>query len=150
MEESLIETNIPAPEVLQQPSPPPSESHIAGSTDTHIAEQHQTKRMDIDEEVSAPDMLSPMSAEADKQDENDLHPLTRADLSSPSMGYDFSNIRVSIVSKDFISTFLEPNGLLSLYLLLHHPSCALAADSKVPNNRSVKSTKSRSKSSMLT
>lgn len=95
MEDSLVEENLPAPEVLQQPSPSPPESHTAGSTDTHIAEPQQGKRMDIDEEASAPDMLSPMSAEADKQqDESDLHQLTRSDLSSPSMGYDFSNIRV--------------------------------------------------------
>jgi glucose-induced degradation protein 4 len=96
----LIEANIPAPEVLHQPSPSPPESHTTGSTDTHIAEHQQGKRMDIDEEASAPDILSPMSAEADKQqDESDLHQLTRSDLGSPSMGYDFSNIRVSIHPK---------------------------------------------------
>ena len=96
MEDSLLETHVPAPEVLQQPTPSPPESHTNGSTDTHIAEQHQSKRMDIDEEASAPDILSPMSAEADKQpDESDLHQLTRSELGSPSMGYDFSNIRVS-------------------------------------------------------
>jgi hypothetical protein len=101
MEDSLAEANIPAPEVLQQPSPLSSDSHTTGSTDTHIAEQQQAKRMDIDEEVSAPDMLSPISAEAEKQqDESDLHPLTHADLCSPSMGYDFSNIRVSIMPKN--------------------------------------------------
>ncbi len=96
MEDGLLEANGPAPEVLQQPSPSSPESHTAGSTDTHIAGPLQSKRMDIDEETSAPDMLSPMSAEADKQqDESDLHQLTRSDLGSPSMGYDFSNIRVS-------------------------------------------------------
>lgn len=99
IEDSLVDANMPAPEVLQQPSPSPSppESHTAGSTDTHIAGQQQSKQMDIDEEASAPDILSPMSAEADKQqDETDLHQLTRTDLGSPSMGYDFSNIRVRI------------------------------------------------------
>jgi hypothetical protein len=103
MEDSLIEERVPAPGVLQQPSPSPSppESRTAGSTDTHIAEQQESKRMDMDEEVSAPDMLSPMSAEADKQqDESDLHQLTRSDLSSPSMGYDFSNIRVGSLTRD--------------------------------------------------
>ncbi|PMD64046.1 vesicle-mediated transport protein-like protein Vid24 [Hyaloscypha bicolor E] len=95
MEDGLVEANVPAPEVLQQPSPSPPESHTTGSTDTHIAEQQQGKRMDIDEEASAPDMLSPMSTETDKQqDESDLHQLTRSDLGSPSMGYDFSNIRL--------------------------------------------------------
>jgi hypothetical protein len=108
MEDSLIEESVPAPEVLQQPSPSPPESHTAGSTDTHIGEQQQSKRMDMDEEASAPDMLSPMSAEADKQqDESDLHQLTRSDLGSPSMGYDFSNIRVSILSRTLALGFLE-------------------------------------------
>jgi len=50
--------------------------------------------MDIDEETSGPDMLSPMSAEADKHDEGEMRTLSRTDLSSPSMGYDFSNIRL--------------------------------------------------------
>ena len=102
MEDSLIEERVPAPEVLQQPSlSPPPESRTAGSTGTNIAEQPESKRMDMDEEGSAPDMLSPMSAEADKQqDESDIHQLTRSDLSSPSMGYDFSNIRVSGLTRD--------------------------------------------------
>jgi hypothetical protein len=50
--------------------------------------------MDIDEETSAPDMLSPISAEGDKQEEAELPALANTDLGSPSMGYDFSNIRV--------------------------------------------------------
>jgi hypothetical protein len=105
MQDSLIEERVPAPEVLQQPSPSPSppESRAAGSTDTHIGEQQESKRMAMDEEVSAPDMLSPMSAEADKQqDESDIHQLTGSDLSSPSMGYDFSNIRVGGLTRDRI------------------------------------------------
>jgi len=102
MEDTLLEANVPAPEVIQQPTPPRSDSRAPGSTDTHIAEERDTKRMDIDEEISAPDMLSPMSAEGDKQDESDLHPLTSADLGSPSMGYDFSNIRVGVLSGDTI------------------------------------------------
>jgi hypothetical protein len=113
MEDSLVGESVPAPEVLQQPSPSP-ESHTAGSTDTHITEQQQSKRMDMDEEASAPDMLSPMSAEADKQqDESDLHQLTRSDLGSPSMGYDFSNIRVSILSRNLGSRFAETKSIIA-------------------------------------
>lgn len=103
MEDSLIEERVPAPEVLQQPSPSPSppESRAAGPTDTHIREQQESKRMAMDEEVSAPDVLSPMSAEADKQqDESEINQLTLSDLSSPSMDYDFSNIRVSGLTRD--------------------------------------------------
>lgn len=83
-----------APEVHQQPTPPPTDSRAAGSTDTHIAEQHNTKQMDVEEENSGPDMLSPMSAEGDKQEESELPAFSNTDLESPSMGYDFSNIRV--------------------------------------------------------
>lgn len=93
MEESNDEAVVIAPEVLQQPTPPPSDLHTGQSTDTHIANQRD-KRMDIDEETSAPDMLSPISAEGDKQEEAELPALANTDLGSPSMGYDFSNIRV--------------------------------------------------------
>lgn len=82
-----------APEIHQQPTPPPSESHVPGSTEARAADNHG-KRMDIDEDITAPDMLSPISADGEKQDEHDLPALSSTDLGSPSMGYDFSNIRV--------------------------------------------------------
>ncbi|CAG8950279.1 hypothetical protein HYFRA_00006771 [Hymenoscyphus fraxineus] len=88
------EAHLTTTEVLQQHTPP-SDAHAAGSTETHIAEQSNVKRMDIDEEAAAPDMLSPMSAEGDKQDEAELPARTSTDLGSPSMGYDFSNIRLT-------------------------------------------------------
>lgn len=89
------EATVNVPEGLQQPTPPPSDSQVTGSTEeTHIADRPQTKRMDIDEEASGPDMLSPMSTEAEKQDDSELPTLSSTDLGSPSMGYDFSNIRV--------------------------------------------------------
>lgn len=91
-------------EAYQQPTPPPSDSQPAGSTDTHITQQRETKRMDIDEEASAPDMLSPMSAEGEKQEDTELHALETTDLGSPSTGYDFSNIRLIPSSP---STFLR-------------------------------------------
>ncbi|EKD15735.1 uncharacterized protein L3040_003092 [Drepanopeziza brunnea f. sp. 'multigermtubi'] len=87
------EVTVTAREVLQQPTPPPTESRAADSTDTHIAEHRSTKRMDMDEDTSGPDMLSPMSAEGDKQEENEPA-LSDINLGPPSMGYDFSNIRL--------------------------------------------------------
>lgn len=87
------ETINPAPEVHQQPTPPPSDSHVTASTEARNADNHQ-KRMDIDEDTTAPDMLSPMSGDGDKQEEHGIPALTSTDLGSPSMGYDFSNIRV--------------------------------------------------------
>ncbi|KAL2067409.1 hypothetical protein VTL71DRAFT_1834 [Oculimacula yallundae] len=93
-----------APEVLQQPTPPPTGLQAAGSTDTHMAEQHNAKRLVGEEENSGPDMLSPMSAEGDKQEERELPALLNTDLGSPSMGYDFSNIRLTPSSP---STFLR-------------------------------------------
>jgi len=94
MDDSHDEAIVTAPEVLQQPTPPPSDSQATGSTDIHIADQPDSKRMDIDEDTTAPDMLSPMSAEGDKPDENELRALSSVDLGAPSMGYDFSNIRL--------------------------------------------------------
>jgi hypothetical protein len=99
MDETPDEAISDAPEVLQQPTPPPSDSQVTGSTDTHIREPQDAKRMDIDEETTAPDMLSPMSTEGDKQEESELPALSATDLGSPSMGYDFSNVRVSSLSK---------------------------------------------------
>jgi len=90
------EAIVTAPEVLQQPTPPPSHSQLVGSAAGHVEEQQQTKRMDIDDEINGPDMLSPMSAEADKQEDTERTSMSNTDLSSPSMGYDFSNIRVCI------------------------------------------------------
>ncbi|KAG0649792.1 Vacuolar import and degradation [Hyphodiscus hymeniophilus] len=87
---------VAAPEVYQQPTPPPTDSHYPGSTESHIAGEQDVKRMDIEEETSTgPDMLSPMSTHADsKLGESELSILASADLSSPSMGYDFSNVRL--------------------------------------------------------
>ncbi len=104
MVNSHVEAMVTAPEALQQRTPPPSDLPVAGSTDMHMAGQQDFKRMDMDEDTSAPDMLSPMSAEGDKQEESELPALTTTDLSSPSMGYDFSNVRVSILSALIIHT----------------------------------------------
>jgi hypothetical protein len=91
-EESIL---VAAPEVHQEPTPPLTDTHV-GSTESHIADQPNIKRMDIDEETTAgPDMLSPMSADTDnKQEESELPALTSTDLALPSMSYDFSNVRV--------------------------------------------------------
>ncbi|KAH8662837.1 vacuolar import and degradation protein-domain-containing protein [Tricladium varicosporioides] len=93
MDQTHDEAVVNAPEVLQQPTPP-SDSQNAGLTDRHITDQPEIKRMDIDEDTTAPDMLSPMSAEGDKQEENDLPALRNTDICSPSMSYDFSNVRL--------------------------------------------------------
>ena len=98
MDHTSEESIITAPEVHQQPTPPPSDSHI-GSTESHSGNQQTLKRMDIDEETNAgPDMLSPMSADTDnKQEEPELPALTSTDI--PSMGKysDFSNVRVRLL-----------------------------------------------------
>jgi len=94
MDDTRDEAIETAPEVLQQPTPPPSESQVTGSTDTHVANPQDVKRMEIDEEIVPRDMLSPMSAEGDKQEETDLCALPVTDLGSPSMGYEFSNVRL--------------------------------------------------------
>ncbi|CZS90396.1 hypothetical protein WAI453_004192 [Rhynchosporium graminicola] len=83
-----------APEILQEPTPPPTELRAAGLTDTDIAEQHSTRQMEGEEENSGPDMLSPMSPDRDKQEDRAVAASSNEDLGSPSMGYDFSNIRL--------------------------------------------------------
>jgi len=88
------EAIVTSEEVHQQPTPPPSESQVIGSTDSHVTGQQDPKQMDIDEETAPPDMMSPMSADGDKQDESELPALTSTCIGSPSMGYDFSNIRL--------------------------------------------------------
>ena len=98
MNDSREDAIVTATDVTQQPTPPPSDSHAFGSTDTHIAHHPDPKRMEIDEDAAAPDMLSPMSVEGDKQDENELPVLGNSDLGSPSLGYDFSNVRVRFLS----------------------------------------------------
>lgn len=109
MDHTHDEEIVNAPEVLQQPTPPPLDSQTAGLTDTHITNQPDIKRMDIDEDTTAPDMLSPMSAEGDKQEENDIQALRNTDICSPSMSYDFSNVRVCPASK---YTFVQVQRLI--------------------------------------
>jgi hypothetical protein len=96
MDDSRQDDMVIAPEeeVLQQPTPPPSDSQAVGSTERHSAEQQDNKQMEIDEDSPAAYMLSPMSAEADKQEDNELPTLASSEPGSPSMGYDFSNVRL--------------------------------------------------------
>lgn len=92
MQDSQDEVNVPVSATQQPNSPTPSQP--LGSTDTLITEQRVSKRIDTDEEVGASEMMSPMSAEGEKPDERDMQVLSRTEMGSSSMGYDFSNIRV--------------------------------------------------------
>lgn len=103
MDHTSDEVVVMAREVHQQQTPPPSDSHVPGSAETHISDQQNVKRMDVDEETVGPGMLSPMSTDADKQDEAELPALANTDLGSPSGGYDFSNIRVRLLSPPITS-----------------------------------------------
>lgn len=94
MDDDRDEVITAVPEAHQQPTPPASDSQINNSAATYMADEQNIKRIDMDEETSAPDMLSPMSTDGEKQDESELPALTSADLGSPSMGYDFSCVRV--------------------------------------------------------
>lgn len=80
------------PEVQQQQT---SAGLQAPSPASNSAADNENKRMDIDYEATAPDMPSPMSPEGDKQDDSEIPAASSALLGSPSMGYDFSNVRVS-------------------------------------------------------
>jgi hypothetical protein len=96
MDDIRDELIVTAPEAHQQPTPPASNSQIHSSAGTYMADEESSKRIDMDEDTTAPDMLSPMSTDGDKQDESELPALTSADLCSPSMGYDFSYVRVGL------------------------------------------------------
>jgi len=93
-----------ASDVLQEPTPPPPDSQAPGPTERHIQDERSIKRTDTEEETIGPDMPSPISADGEKHDEGELPALNSADLSSPSMGYDFSNVRLIPTSS---STFLR-------------------------------------------
>jgi hypothetical protein len=112
MDDSSEGAIVALPEILQQPTPPASGPQDHGSTESDIIERPTIKRMDIDEETtSGPDMLSPMSADTDnKPEESELPALTSTDP-SPSMGYDFSNVRVRLLS---ISLDLQSRSLTGL------------------------------------
>ncbi len=97
MDDSRHEENVITPEEAFQQPTPPSDSPAAGSAERHLAEQENAKRMDMDEDTSAAEMLSPMSAGPDKQEVVEL-PALPVDLGSPSLGYDLSNVRVCIPS----------------------------------------------------
>jgi hypothetical protein len=125
MDESHADATHTTPEIFQQPTPPRSDSQAPGSTDSHIVEQQGNKRMDIDEESHIPDMLSPMSAEGDKHDDTELHALSNTDISSPSMGYDFSNIRVCT----YLGGSITLNSLI-WQLIPSSPSSFLRAGSR--------------------
>jgi glucose-induced degradation protein 4 len=81
-------------EAQQQPTPPPQDSQVAGPAERHS--MRSMKQMDKEEESAAPDMPSPISADGEKHDVDDLSALNNADLGSPSLSYDFSNVRVRV------------------------------------------------------
>lgn len=87
-------------EAQQQPTPPPQDSQESGPAETHNL--RNIKRMDPDQEVAAPDMPSPISADGEKHEERELAVLNSVDLGSPSLSYDFSNVRVRTSSTSLV------------------------------------------------
>jgi len=92
----LDDDSIHATVVNQQPTPPSDSQAAVGSTEHCEAEDQHLKKMEIDGDGSAGDMLSPMSIE-EKQEEPGQPALTHGYTSnSPSTSYDFSNVRVCL------------------------------------------------------
>ncbi|KAG4032413.1 hypothetical protein MFRU_007g03160 [Monilinia fructicola] len=89
--DGTLESPIIDSGTTQQPTPPPRST---GTTVTSQTDMRDTKRMDIDEETNGPDILSPMSAEGDKQEDSELRTVANPHIPSPSLGYDFSNVRL--------------------------------------------------------
>lgn len=80
-----------------QPLPPAlSDSPSPGLMETDARIQSSVKQIDIDEETAASDTMSPINAEG--EEERKPPTSTNNYLSSPSMGHDFSNIRVRVHS----------------------------------------------------
>lgn len=104
--------------------------------------------MDADEDTTTAEMLSPISAEGtEKQEERELSALAAPDLGSPSMGYNFSNIRVCGIAIYVLARSYRINCLNSSFHLHHPPSCAREVGSTVLNNPNARFTTSKSKSS---
>jgi hypothetical protein len=99
-----------ATEAQQQPTPPPQDSQdsqVTGPTERHNL--RSIKRMDTEEEVAPQDMPSPISADGEKPEEVELAALNSADLGSPSLTSDFSNVRVRIRLYHWHAVHLDPN-----------------------------------------
>jgi hypothetical protein len=95
MGQAYEEAIVATPVMLQQLTPPASDLSSNGPSEPQATGQHSDlKQMDIDEEALATQMLSPASAEGDKQAENELATLSMDDISSRATGDNFSNIRV--------------------------------------------------------
>ncbi|KAI9645009.1 hypothetical protein NHQ30_007046 [Ciborinia camelliae] len=92
--EDMLESPIFDAEITQQPTPPHHDSPRADTTEIYQNDMRNTKRMDTDEETNGADMLSPISMEGDKQEDTEMRTITNSRISSPSLGYDFSNIRL--------------------------------------------------------
>ncbi|RDW88923.1 putative VID24 [Coleophoma cylindrospora] len=80
---------------LRRPGSPPSDTPERGSADRDVTRnQHHVKHLDIDEDHASTDMLSPMSTATEKHETSELSALASTDPGSPSMGYDFSHVRL--------------------------------------------------------
>ena len=93
MDEIQDEATVRVPEIHQAPTPP-SDSMLSGSAETRVGDQEHLKDMDVDDDRALPEMLSPLSTLDDKAERHELPVLPSTELSSPSMGYEFSNVRV--------------------------------------------------------
>lgn len=122
---------------INQPLIPPSDSSPTASVERHSSITTQSKKqMDIDEEPTAPDMLSPVIAETEKQEDRDRSALAGTALRSPSSGYDFSYVRVCDMYYYVLGT--HTNLLSSLFRHPHHASCVQVADFTVRSSLSVR------------
>jgi hypothetical protein len=103
--ETIANASI-APDVHEQPPPSSPDPLLPGSAEPQVGDQH-VKQMQIDEDPIPPNnVMSPISADGEKQDDSELLALNGTDHCSPSMGYDFSNIRVSLA---FYSVVICPS-----------------------------------------
>lgn len=145
--EGTIESPILDAGTTQQPTPPPHDLRRADTTVTSQTDLRNTKNMDIDEETNGPDMLSPISADGDKHDDAEIGAISHPRIPSPSLGYDFSNVRVSIMTSS-CSIAKYTNSVLSYYHLHLPPNYDQVANFMAHNNQNGRSMTYRLKLSM--
>jgi glucose-induced degradation protein 4 len=137
------EDAVAAPDVIQQPSPPPSESQRSpGLSDTYSNDQ-RIKQIAMAEEMqtSSSEILSPVSMEETQEEsEQSDHRGSSGGYTggSSSMSNDFSNIRVRFSLPSWILRETRIDRLHSLCHLLPPRSCGPGANSVGRSNPSVK------------
>jgi glucose-induced degradation protein 4 len=137
------EDAVAAPDMIQQPSPPPSESQRSPVLSDTYSNDQRIKQVAMADEMqtSSSETLSPVSME-DTQEESEQseHCGSSGGYTggSSSMSNDFSNIRVRLSLSSWLPRETRIKRLHSLFHLHHPHFCGRGANSMGLSNPSVK------------